>query len=126
MRAERTDLERLDRQFQIINRAGGRCEVPDVLHRLVEKKEFCEILLDEFEVRIAAERRDVAHRAGDEIVNANDLMAARQEQVVRCEPRKPAAPVTTDVGRLFFIGEMGASFRARADEHSGDGADQDF
>src|SRR5664280_1762689 len=44
----------------------------------------------------------------------------------RCEPRKPAAPVTTDVAGLFFIGQNGISFGTRASEHDGDGADQDF
>ena len=38
VRAERADLERLDRQFQIIDRAGGRGEMPDVIHRLVREK----------------------------------------------------------------------------------------
>jgi len=68
VRAERADLERLNRQFQIINWAGGRREVPDVMDRRVEENKFGDVLLDEFEVWVAAEVRDVVHRAGDEIV----------------------------------------------------------
>jgi len=100
VRAERADFERLNRQFEIINRAGGRRKVPDIIHRHIEKNKVGDVLLDEFEIRIAAEVRDVVHAAGDKIVNADDFMAAREKQSVRCEPRNPAAPVTTEV---FFI-----------------------
>ena len=62
VRAERADLQGLDRQFQIINRAGGRGEMPDVIHRRVQENEFGHVLLDELEIRVAAEMRDVVHR----------------------------------------------------------------
>ena len=55
VRAKRTDLERLNRQFEIINRAGGRGKMPDVIHRAFEKNKFGDVLLNEFEIRIAAE-----------------------------------------------------------------------
>ena len=81
VRAERADLHGLDRDLQVINRAGGRGEVPDVIHRTVEEDEFRHVLLDEFEVRVAAEVDDVVHRAGDKIVEADDFVAARQKQI---------------------------------------------
>ena len=50
VRAERADLQRLDREFQVIHRAGRRGEMPDVIHRAVEEDELGDILLDEFEI----------------------------------------------------------------------------
>ena len=127
VRAERTDLERLNRQFQIINRAGGRREVPDVIHRLVEKEEFGDVLLDEFEVRVAGQMGNIVHRAGDKIVNADDLVAARQEQIGQVRTQKPGGAGDDGGGLLFFhSGQPGILLCARADEHGGDGADQDF
>ncbi len=46
------------------------------------------VLLDEFEIGITAEMRNVVHRAGDKIVNADDVMAARQEQIGQMRPEK--------------------------------------
>ena len=66
----------LRRQFKIIDRAGRRREMPDVIHRLVQKQEFRDVLLDEFVVLTAGQVIDVLHRAGHEIVDANDAVAA--------------------------------------------------
>ena len=71
----------MNREFQIINRTGGRGEVPDVVHRAVQEDELGHILLDEFEIPVAGQVRDVVHAAGDEIINANDAVAAREQQV---------------------------------------------
>ena len=50
--------------------------MPDVIHRAFEKNEFRHVLLDESEILVAAEVVDVVHAASDEIVHANDLVAA--------------------------------------------------
>ena len=81
VRAQRTDLQRLDRQLEVINRAGRRGEMPDVIDRAVQEDELGHVLLDEFEIPIAAQVGDVVHAAGDEVVDADDLVAARQQQV---------------------------------------------
>ena len=61
--------------------------MPDEIHRSLEKNKLGDVLLDEFEIRIAAEMRDVVHAAGDKIINADDPVATRQQQVgeVRAE-----------------------------------------
>ena len=92
VRAERADLEGLNRQFQIINRAGRRREMPDVIHRAFQEQEFGDILLNELELRIAAEVRDVVHAAGDEIVYADDFVAARDQQVGEMRAEKAGGP----------------------------------
>ena len=81
MGAQRADLQRLDGQFQIINGAGGRGEMPDVIHRHVQEDELGDILLDEFEIRVAAQVGDIVHAAGDKIIDAHHLVAAGQKEV---------------------------------------------
>src|SRR5207249_69107 len=68
-------------EIQVINRAGGRGEVPDVIDGDIEENEFGDVLLDELEVGVAAQVRDVVHAAGDEVIYADDFVAARQQQV---------------------------------------------
>ena len=88
VRAQRTDLQRLDRQFEIINRAGRRGEVPDIVHGFIEKDEFGDILLDEFEVPVAAQMGDVVHAAGDEVINANHPVSPGEQQVGEMRTKK--------------------------------------
>src|SRR5580704_3427516 len=61
--------------------------MPDIIDRDIEENEFRHILLDEFKIRIAPEMGDVVHRAGDKIVNADDLVPAGKQEVrqVRAE-----------------------------------------
>ena len=45
---------------------------------------------------------DVVHAASDEIINGDDLVPPADEHgSVRCDPRKPAPPVTTEMGWRF-------------------------
>ena len=64
-----------------------------------------DVLIEEGEARLAGEVGEVGHVAGAEIVDAEDGVALPASRAsVRCEPRKPAAPVTR-----IFLGIM--SFR---------------
>ena len=74
--------------------------MPDVIHRRVEENKFGDVLLDELEIRVAAEVRDVVHAAGDKIVNADDLVAAREQQVGQVRAEK-AGGAGDDGGGLF-------------------------
>ena len=62
--------------------------MPDIIHRTIEEDKLRDILLDEFEPGIAAEMRDVVHAAGDEIVQANDFVPAREEQISQVRAKK--------------------------------------
>ena len=81
MGAQGANFEGLDRQFQVINRAGGRSEMPDVIHRPVKKNELGYVLLDEPEMGVAGQMVDVVFGAGDEVINAYDFVAAREQQI---------------------------------------------
>ena len=50
--------------------------MPDVVHPGIQKDEFRDVLLDELEIRIAAEVRDVVHRARHKVVYTHHLMSA--------------------------------------------------
>jgi len=76
--------------------------MPDVIHWLIEENKLRHILLNEFEIRIAAQMRDVVHRTGHEIVNADDLMSASDEQVREMRAKK-AGRTSDDGGGLFLF-----------------------
>src|SRR2546422_11055252 len=73
-------------EFEIIDRAGRRREVPDVVHCFMQEKELRDILLDEFEVRVAGQVIDVFHRAGDKVVNGDDPVSAGDRKSTRLTP----------------------------------------
>src|SRR6266446_5069689 len=87
MRTERTDFQSLNGQFEVVNGTGRRGEMPDVIHRDIQKDKFGDVLLNEFEIRVAAQVRYVIDRAGDKVIDANDFVAAGEQQVgeVRAE-----------------------------------------
>src|ERR1051325_6358577 len=86
--AKRSYLQRLDWQFQVVNRACWRRKVPDVIHRAIEKYKFGDILLNEPKVPVASQVRHVVHSARDEIVNGDDFMAPLQQQVHQMRAEK--------------------------------------
>ena len=94
VRAERADLERLDRQLEIVDRAGRRREVQHAVERTRDVGERRDVVLDELEPLVADQVRDVVRVAGDEVVEADDLVALGEEAVARGASRgSPAAPV---------------------------------
>src|SRR5439155_11369997 len=89
VRAERSDLQGLNWQFQVVNRAGWRREVPDIINWAIEKYKLGHILLNEPKVPVASQVRDVVHAAGDEIVDGDDFMATPQQQVHQVRAQEP-------------------------------------
>ena len=79
--------------------------MPDEIHRAFEKNKFRHVLLDEFEIWIAAEVRDVVHAAGDKIVNADDFVVAREQQIGQVRAEK-AGGAGDDGGELVFLHQM--------------------
>ena len=72
--------------------------MPDVIHRHVQEEELGHILLDELEVGVAAQVRNVVDGAGTKLSMPMTLWPRVMRRSARCEPRKPAAPVTSEVG----------------------------
>ena len=78
VRAERPDLQRLDRQLEVVDRAGGAGPVEHVIDRPFDVDVACHVVADELEVAIA-QVRDVGHLAGEEVVDADDRMTAVEQ-----------------------------------------------
>ena len=77
MRSVRADLERVQREAQVVDRRGGRREVVDEVDGL-----FDEVGLDDVEVEVdevlAADVLDVGQRAGLQVVDTHHAVAAPQ------------------------------------------------
>jgi len=91
VRAERSYLQRLNWQFQIVNRAGRRGKMPDIIYRAIEKNKLGDILLNESKVPATCQVRDVVHTARDKIVDGDDFMASLKQQVHEVRAEKPRA-----------------------------------
>jgi hypothetical protein len=57
---------------------------------------------DQFEVGVLQQMQDVVLAAGEEVVEANDVVAGFSSASQRCEPRKPAPPVTSTRFRIEY------------------------
>src|SRR6266404_4958842 len=79
VRAERADLERLDRVLEIVDRARGRREMQDRVERARDVDEVRDVLLDEREALVAEKRRDVVRRPRQEVVDADDVVTLREQ-----------------------------------------------
>jgi hypothetical protein len=53
--------------------------VQDGIHRAIDVKRFADIVLQRFEIAVAAKVSDIAGRSGDEVVDAEDLPAIAEQ-----------------------------------------------
>ena len=101
--------------------------MPDIIYRAIEKNELRHIVLDELEVRIPAQMRDIVNAASDEIVQTNNLVTLRKQQIGEVRSNKPGSAGdnrnrTVFAGNRFFAQshQMGGhSLCTRAGEHNG-------
>ena len=84
------DLQRVQRQAQVVDRRGGRGEVVDEVDRLVD-----EVRLDDVEVQVTnfavADVLDVGQRARLEVVHADHPVPAAQQLVAQVRAQEPGA-----------------------------------
>ena len=85
------DLERVQRQPQVVDRRRGRGEVVDEVDRLVDEERLDDVLVQERELG-HADVLDVGERAGLEVVDADHAVPAAEELVaeVRAQETGPA------------------------------------
>jgi hypothetical protein len=72
---QRTDLERLNRKFQVVDRTGGRREMKDAVQIPLNVYELGNIVFDEMEALARVEMLDVFPRTRNEVVHPNHVMA---------------------------------------------------
>ncbi len=94
VRAVRADLEGLQGEPQIVDRARRAGEVVDEIERLVDLDVVREVVRQEDE-RVPTQVLDVGERPGLEIVDADDAMVAREERLAQVRAEK-ACPTGDD------------------------------
>ena len=110
MRAERADFQRRDRQFEIINRAGGRGEMEDVIDLIGHEQILGHVLLDESVIFVPGEVLDVREVPGDEIVDRDHAMTFREQPVGQMRAEKPGAAGHDSDGLLAGTRGHGADY----------------
>ncbi len=90
MGAERPDLEGLDRQFQVIDRACRAREVQHTVERPFQLDEVGHVVQDQLEARVALQMQEVALVAGDEVVHPDHAVAEREQAVAEVRAEKPS------------------------------------
>ena len=96
MRAQRADLERLDRVVQVIDRAGRRGEVQDVVDRAVDLQRVRDVVADEGEAFDCPRRCSMLARLPVMRLSTQTTSCpSARKRSHRCEPTKPAPPVMT-------------------------------
>ena len=92
VRAERADFQRRNRQLEIIDRAGRRGEMKNVIEFFFrQENEIRDVVLDEAVILVAGEMLDVVEIAGDEIIDRDDAMTFRQQPIGQMRPKKTRA-----------------------------------
>src|SRR5256885_12927734 len=78
MRAERADLEGLDRQLEVVDRAGGTGEVEHAVERSLDLDEVGDVVQHELKIALVPQVSDVGRGARDEVVHPHDAMALHE------------------------------------------------
>src|ERR671921_2290769 len=90
MRPVRADLQRVQRQPQVVDRGRRRGEVVDEVDVLVDEVRRDDVALPEDELG-HADVLDVVQRPRLEVVDADDAVATAQELVAQMRPQEPGA-----------------------------------
>ena len=91
MGAVGADLQRVQRQAQVVDRRGGRGEVVDEVDGLVDEVRLDDVHADVHEQVGVADVLDVGQRAGLEVVHADHAVAAREQLVAQMRSEETGA-----------------------------------
>src|SRR3954452_8157422 len=100
------DLERVQRQARVVDRAGRRGHVVHEIDRLVDVVVRRDVRLDEAEVVAVLDVRDVVEIAGLEVVHADDAVALR-DQVIAEVRAQEAGSAGYETSRHVIEGRPG-------------------
>src|SRR5947209_11399828 len=91
VRAERADLEGLNREVEVIDWASRAGEVQHVVDQPLDLERLRDVVSDEAKLRVVAEAVEVAELAGDEVIDANDLVPFGEEALAQVRTDEAAA-----------------------------------
>src|SRR6185436_1852533 len=86
--AEGADLQGLDRQLQIVDRARRRGEVEHGIDRSFDLERLGDVVVQEVEARSPAQMRDVLRPPGDQVVDADDPVPFGEQPVAEVRAEK--------------------------------------
>ncbi len=81
VRTQSAYFEGLDGHFEVINRAGRRCEVEDVVQIVGDVNELADVVEVKLELLERKQVSDVVHVSGEEIVHSDDVIPFADEAV---------------------------------------------
>ena len=88
-----TYFQCLNRDLEIVNRAGRRCKMKDIVEVAGDVNEFWNIMMIKFE--LLQLRRDVQCSGGSPVIRLSIAITWKPSLINlsdKCDPRKPAAP----------------------------------
>jgi hypothetical protein len=91
VRAERADLEGLDRMLEVVAGARGAGEVQDGVNAAVDREELRDVVLLELERSRVEEVLDVLDPAREQAVDGEDVPAALHERAAEVRAKEPSA-----------------------------------
>src|SRR5206468_7760357 len=114
------DLQRLDRQLEIVDRTCRRSEVQDRVERSLDVDVLRDVLMDERKAPLWKQVGDVVGVPGDDVVDAEHLVPVGEESLaqMRADESRPARDHHLGDG-FYPIGSLGPHERG---PHPEDGA----
>ena len=89
--AQRADLERRDRVFEVIDRAGRAGEVQHDVEFVLHPERGRDVVPDELELRVGAEVVEVRQVAGDHVIDGDDVVPFGQEPLAEVRADEPGS-----------------------------------
>ena len=87
--AERTDLQGLNREFEVIDGARRAREMEHVVDLVAKFQRVRDVVADELELRIRAKRVEVFEAAGEQVIDGDDLVPFGQEAFAEVRADEP-------------------------------------
>src|SRR5690606_35525408 len=88
VRTQAAHFERLDRQLQVVDRAGRTREVEHAVQRAVDVDEFGHVVADELKALPADQVGDVLGASGHEVVHADDLVTLGEKALTQARAQE--------------------------------------
>src|SRR6185437_5460267 len=92
VRAEGADLERLDRELEVVDGTRGAREMQHAVEGAVDLNEGRDVLMAEFKVGIVGDVGEIRGIAGELIIHPQHAMPGTQEPVNQVRSEEPCRP----------------------------------
>ena len=89
VRAQRPHLQRLNGQFEVVDRARGGSKVQHCVQRSIEVEILCHVLLDKAKALVSREVLNVPRAARNQVVHGDDLVSLAEEPVTQMRSEEP-------------------------------------